>query len=52
MEIWDDDTWTGDDLLAVTYTDENGYYSATIDNSDGEGGTQDVYIKVFTRLKP
>ena len=47
VEIWDDDL-LGDDLLATTFTSSSGYYTATFDNVDGEGGTQDVYVRVMS----
>jgi hypothetical protein len=44
--IYDKDTLTGDDYLGSAFTSANGYFeSDPISNSDGEGGTQDVYLR-------
>jgi hypothetical protein len=48
VEIWDSDLF-GDDLLVTVYTDNSGYYETpAISNSDGEGGGQEIYVKVFS----
>jgi hypothetical protein len=48
VEIWDADS-SGDTLLDTTYTNNSGYYaSGNISNTDGEGGGQDIYVKVFS----
>ena len=49
VEIWDSDMVSGDDLLNTVHTDNTGHYeSAAISNSDEEGGTQDIYVKVYS----
>ncbi len=48
VEIWDADS-SGDDLLATTYTDNNGYYASdNISNTADEDGGQDIYVKVVS----
>ena len=45
VQAWDDDTTSGDDLLAVGVTDFSGGYTLCFDNDDGFlAGTQDVYV--------
>ncbi len=45
--LWDEDV-LGDEQLATTYTDETGYFSfGPVDNVDGEGGTQDIYVTFY-----
>lgn len=63
VEIWDEEIYNypvvgwqhlpwPDNLLRTIYTDENGYFSCTLDNNDGstiigdEGG-RDIFLKVF-----
>ncbi len=43
--LWDDDTLSPDDLMAQVVCDSNGFYSATFDNNDPEGGTTDLYVE-------
>ena len=44
VNIYDKDTWSGDDLLASVITNSEGRFSAEgISNNDPEGGTQDIY---------
>jgi hypothetical protein len=49
VEIWDSCLWGAcDTKLATAYTNNSGYYTASgISNSD-EGGTRDIYVKVFS----
>jgi len=48
IQIWDEDTLSGDDLLDTTLTDTNGdFQSDSIDNDDPEWGTQDIYVRVI-----
>jgi protocatechuate 3,4-dioxygenase beta subunit len=44
VEIWEADT-IGNDLLATVYTDNNGYYQATVANQDVYLGV-DIFVKV------
>ena len=47
-EVWDDDTITGDDHLGTNITGVDGSFQlGPIDNIDGEGGTQDIYLRVL-----
>jgi hypothetical protein len=46
VQIWDSDI-QGDDLLATTWADRSGYYSATFPNSDESGGV-DLYVRVYS----
>jgi len=49
VTLWDADTFSADDYLGSDLTDENGYWEiGPVDNSDGEGGTQDLYAKLAT----
>ncbi|UCE73121.1 MAG: Ig-like domain-containing protein [Methanomassiliicoccales archaeon] len=50
VQLWDNDTSSGDDFLTSSTTDANGDYSlGPVSNSDDEGGTQDIYVVVFTQ---
>lgn len=45
VQIWDEET--GDDeLVSTTTTDNNGNYSATFDDNDGDGTGRDIYVVV------
>lgn len=46
--IWDDDTLSGDDLMASVIVGYDASWSATFDNADGEGGTTDIYLEFRT----
>jgi len=49
IEIWDLDTFSSDDLLYTTYTNNSGYYeSGNISNTGDEAGGQDIYVKVYS----
>lgn len=43
--FWDDDTFSGDDLMAQAIVADDGSFSATFDNNDPEGGTTDIYVE-------
>lgn len=45
VQAWDDDTGSGDDLLATGVTDSAGDYRLCFESSDGEGGGQEVYVR-------
>ncbi|MFB0559787.1 MAG: hypothetical protein ACETWM_00955 [Candidatus Lokiarchaeia archaeon] len=48
-ELWDKDSSGGDDLLYTGTTDSSGTFNlGPVDNTDEEGGTQDIYVKVYT----
>jgi hypothetical protein len=47
VEIWDDDSTSGDDLLGTTYTNSSGRYETTVNNDDVAGG-QDIYVKIWS----
>jgi hypothetical protein len=47
VEAWDDDTFSGDDLLASGFIDYGGHLTLCFNNDDGDpfsGGTQEVYL--------
>lgn len=46
VEIRDSDA-VGTDLLATTYTDNNGYYSAAFDNSTFMEEKSDLFLRIF-----
>lgn len=46
--LYDADTFSDDDFLGSALTDENGRFSiGPVSNSDGEGATQDIYVRFF-----
>ncbi|KAA1420236.1 calcium-binding protein [Nocardioides humilatus] len=47
LEVWDDDV-VADDLLATAYNGGDGRYNICFESTDGEGGGQEVYIRVIT----
>lgn len=52
VQIWEDDgpLAGGDDLVTTVSTNDNGEYSATIDNNDGIGQNgRDPYVRVLTK---
>ncbi len=53
VQVWDDDTSSPDDLLAVGLTDYLGNYNLCFDaNSDDvtEGGTADIYVRFLSEV--
>lgn len=50
VEIWGEGI-SGDVLLASTYTDQMGYFSANMDIDDGDGEAQGIYIYVKSETK-
>ncbi len=49
VQIWEDDTASGDDLITTVFTDDTGAIDVVIDNDDGfaQGG-RDVYLRPRT----
>jgi hypothetical protein len=53
VQVWDQDSLSGDDLLATGITDGAGNYNICFDsNADGglESGTADVYVRFVTEV--
>ncbi|MEN3358235.1 MAG: hypothetical protein V7637_2217 [Mycobacteriales bacterium] len=53
VQVWDQDSLSPDDLLAVGVTDGNGNYNICFDsNADGglESGTADVYVRFVSEV--
>jgi Ca2+-binding RTX toxin-like protein len=48
VEIWDQDSPSGDDLLTWNYADAAGNYNICFESTDGEGGGQEVYVRFVT----
>ena len=49
VEVWDDDTSSGDDLLVEGVTSGNGNYNQCYNAADGEGsGAQEVYVRFIS----
>lgn len=49
VEIWDLDTFSGDDLLYALRTNNSGFYeSVALPNPGDEAGGQDIYVKVYS----
>ncbi|OGN74482.1 MAG: hypothetical protein A2X25_06245 [Chloroflexi bacterium GWB2_49_20] len=49
IEIWDVDAGPSYQKLTTVYTDNSGYYSASVSNSDSSGSNgQDIFVKVLT----
>jgi Ca2+-binding RTX toxin-like protein len=47
-QIWDDDSSSDDDLLANGVTGFDGRFSRCFESTDGEGGGQEVYIRIVS----
>lgn len=45
VQVWDADDASADDLLVDAQTDGAGHYHLCFDNTDGEAGTQDIYLR-------
>jgi hypothetical protein len=43
VNIMDQEATPPDQLVATTQTDENGFYSVTVDDNDGDGTGRDIY---------
>jgi hypothetical protein len=49
IQIWDEDLG-GDDLVTTVFTDDSGFFEATINNDDGFGqGGRDLFIRATTQ---
>ncbi len=49
LQVWEDDTLSGDDLITTTTTDANGAFAVVVDNNDGVGqGGRDIYVRPRT----
>lgn len=46
VQIMDEESGAADELVATTSTDNNGFYTATVDANDGDGTTRDIYVVV------
>jgi hypothetical protein len=46
--FWDHDDFSSDDLMAQAVCDGAGFFTATFDNNDPEGGTTDLYCECRT----
>ena len=50
VELWDNDTTSGDDMLWSGLTDNQGYFtSPAFTNTEPLQGTQDIYVKIFAQ---
>ncbi|MCP5105843.1 MAG: VWA domain-containing protein [bacterium] len=46
VQIWDAEDGFVDELVATTATNNDGYYTVTFDDNDGDGTGRDVYVVV------
>ncbi|MGA1863795.1 MAG: vWA domain-containing protein [bacterium] len=46
VNIMDQEAIPPDQLVVTTQTDENGFYSVTVDDNDGDGTGRDIYVVV------
>jgi hypothetical protein len=44
VQVWDDDTSSGDDLMGTGVTSFSGSYNVCGDGADGEGGGPEIYV--------
>lgn len=48
VQIFDQEAAPPDELVATTQTDNNGFYTVTVDDNDGDGTGRDIYVVVQT----
>lgn len=48
IQVWDQDSSSGDDHLATGVTGGNGNYNLCFESTDGEGGGQEVYVRFIS----